>query len=132
MLFGSVDTYNISDPDEQDAGLTVVRVVHIFFNLGNAARVRWSITSVSYPLAKCWSIVFSSCSEATHMCVRVVQSDCTIHNVGHEFPGNCGITAFYSRGLRLLHNEIYDIPYTGISVGWGWNFAQRKTWPRMP
>lgn len=42
------------------------------------------------------------------------QADCRIHNVGHEFEGNCGVTAFYSRGLRLLHNEIYDIPYTGI------------------
>ena len=77
-------------------------------------------------------VLFSVVALKPLMCVRVVQSDCTIHNVGHEFPGNCGITAFYSRGLRILHNEIYDIPYTGISVGWGWNFAQRKTWPRMP
>ena len=22
--------------------------------------------------------------------------------------------------------------YTGISIGWGWNFAQAVTWPRMP
>eukprot|EP01043_Picozoa_sp_COSAG02_P009889 COSAG02_NODE_341_length_24173_cov_28.504777_8_plen_616_part_00 len=82
VLFGSVNTYNISDPKQQDAGLMV--------------------------------------------------ADCTIHNVGHEYPGNCGITAYYSRGLRILHNEIYDIPYTGISVGWGWDFTQQKTWPRMP
>ena len=82
VLFGSVDTYNVSDPEHQDAGLTV--------------------------------------------------ADCTIHNVGHEYPGNCGITAFYSRGLRLMHNEIFDIPYTGISIGWGWSFAQQKAWPRMP
>ena len=58
VLFGSVDTYNVSDPEHQDAGLTV--------------------------------------------------ADCTIHNVGHEYPGNCGITAFYSRGLRLMQH-LYDL-----------------------
>ena len=79
VLFGSVDSYNISDPNEQDDGLTV--------------------------------------------------ADCTIINVGNEFPRNCGITAFYSRGMWILHNEIYNIPYSSISVGWGWSFAQHKTWP---
>lgn len=98
--------------------------------LSIAARVIWSTTRLSYTLAK--SILIAVVALKPLMCVRAGQSDCTIHNVGHEFPGNCGITAFYSRGLRLLHNEIYNIPYTGISVGWGWNFAQRKTWPRMP
>jgi hypothetical protein len=37
-------------------------------------------------------------------------ADCRIWSVGHEYQGNCGITAFYSRGLRIMHNEISDIP----------------------
>ena len=56
VQIGSVDSYNITDRQQQDADITV--------------------------------------------------ADCRIRSVGHEFQGNCGITAFYTRGLRLLHNEI--------------------------
>lgn len=31
-----------------------------------------------------------------------------------------GVAVMYTRGLNLSHNEISDIPYSGIMVGWGW------------
>ncbi len=43
-----------------------------------------------------------------------------IHRVGQAYHGGCGISAGYPRGLRIEHNELYDFPYTGISIGWGW------------
>lgn len=51
---------------------------------------------------------------------------------GKEWLGTCGIIAFYSRGTRIIHNEVSHVPYTGISVGWGWTMAQEATWPSMP
>ncbi len=46
--------------------------------------------------------------------------DCTIENVGAEFQDSIGIFCGYTLGSRLIHNEISNLPYTGISVGWGW------------
>jgi hypothetical protein len=44
-----------------------------------------------------------------------------IYNVASEYWGSCGIFALYVVGLKVLHNEMYDLPYSGISVGWGWS-----------
>ena len=43
--------------------------------------------------------------------------DSVVRNVGREWLGTCGIIAFYSRGTRILHNEVSHVPYTGISIG---------------
>lgn len=48
-------------------------------------------------------------------------SDCLIHDVSTEDWGTVGIGAGFVRNILLEHNEIYDVSYTGISVGWGWN-----------
>lgn len=44
-----------------------------------------------------------------------------IRHIGTEYFGSLAIKAFYVDSLYILHNDIYDIPYTGIDVGWGWN-----------
>jgi len=50
-----------------------------------------------------------------------------IHNVGVEYWGAPAITAYYVNHLRVLHNEISNIPYTGISIGWGWSSTPDST-----
>jgi hypothetical protein len=49
-----------------------------------------------------------------------VVTNCTIRNCGAEFEGSVGIFVGYANGTVLSHNEIYDLPYSGVSVGWGW------------
>lgn len=44
-----------------------------------------------------------------------------IVNVGVEYWGSPAITAFYVDHLHLTHNEISNVPYSGISLGWGWS-----------
>lgn len=44
-----------------------------------------------------------------------------IDNVANEDWGCIGIAAGYVRGIQILHNEISNVSYTGISLGWGWN-----------
>jgi hypothetical protein len=39
---------------------------------------------------------------------------------GNEDWGSTAIAAGFPRGLTIEHNEVVDMPYSGISVGWGW------------
>lgn len=45
-----------------------------------------------------------------------------IRSTGQEFLSAPGITAFFVDGLQITHNDLADMPYSGISVGWGWQF----------
>lgn len=45
----------------------------------------------------------------------------TIRRTGVEYTDAVGIWAGYEAGLRVDHNTLDDLPYSGISVGWGWN-----------
>ncbi|SDW38365.1 Lysophospholipase L1 [Amycolatopsis xylanica] len=42
-----------------------------------------------------------------------------LRHTGVEFTGAPAIVNGYSRGTSIVHNEIGDVPYTGISSGWG-------------
>jgi hypothetical protein len=47
-------------------------------------------------------------------------SDNTIRRIGLGYPGHVGIFAGYPNGATIMHNSLSNMPYTGISVGWGW------------
>ncbi|MDF2658652.1 MAG: hypothetical protein K0Q94_1443 [Paenibacillus sp.] len=44
-----------------------------------------------------------------------------IVRAGAEYHGATGIFVGYTDQTIIEHNELYDLPYTGISVGWGWS-----------
>lgn len=50
-----------------------------------------------------------------------------IRDVGLEYWGAPAITAYYVNNIQIVHNEISNIPYTGISVGWGWSHTTDST-----
>ncbi|GAA4736113.1 hypothetical protein GCM10023229_13260 [Flavisolibacter ginsenosidimutans] len=43
-----------------------------------------------------------------------------VNNVGTEDWGCVGIGAGYVRSTTISHNDLSELPYTGISLGWGW------------
>jgi hypothetical protein len=43
-----------------------------------------------------------------------------ITKVGAEYHGSVGIWTGYTKNTVVAHNEITDLPYSGISIGWGW------------
>ncbi|MDJ1130882.1 right-handed parallel beta-helix repeat-containing protein [Streptomyces iconiensis] len=45
----------------------------------------------------------------------------TIRETGREYTDAVGIWAGYEAGLTVDHNTLDRLPYSGISVGWGWN-----------
>ncbi|MCM4149967.1 right-handed parallel beta-helix repeat-containing protein [Arenibacter sp. N53] len=47
--------------------------------------------------------------------------DCDISNCGVQFYGAVGIWCGLTAKTVLKKNEIYNLPYTGISIGWMWS-----------
>jgi hypothetical protein len=43
-----------------------------------------------------------------------------IRDCGVEYQGSIGVFAGYTEGTVIAHNEICNLPYSGVSVGWGW------------
>ena len=54
-------------------------------------------------------------------CTDLTIANNRIHDATNEDWGCVGIGAGYVRGIRIENNEISDVSYTGISMGWGWN-----------
>lgn len=50
-----------------------------------------------------------------------------IHDGGHTNPGATGIYMAYGAYNRFSHNEVCDLPYTGISLGWTWDIYYSGT-----
>ena len=48
-----------------------------------------------------------------------VITDNYIHDVANQYLGGVGIWLGYTQRSLIAHNQIDDVPYTGISIGWG-------------
>ncbi|HJX63965.1 MAG TPA: right-handed parallel beta-helix repeat-containing protein, partial [Polyangia bacterium] len=59
-------------------------------------------------------------SNASEICTNDTVKDNYITNVTTEIQGACGIACGYPRAIDIEHNEVSDVNYTGISVGFGW------------
>ncbi|UFH52689.1 L-rhamnose mutarotase [Spirosoma sp. KNUC1025] len=54
------------------------------------------------------------------VCSNLTISNNLITNVTNEDWGCVGIGAGYVRGITIAHNDINEVGYSGISLGWGW------------
>lgn len=48
----------------------------------------------------------------------------TVHTIGTQYEGSVGIAAGYVKGITIANNTVYNCPYSGISVGYGWTDAE--------
>jgi hypothetical protein len=58
------------------------------------------------------------------VCSDEMISDNLITNVANEDWGCLGIAAGFIKNLTIEHNEISDVSYSGISMGWGWTHTE--------
>jgi hypothetical protein len=54
---------------------------------------------------------------------NITIDNCIITDAGHVFPCAVGIIIFHASDNKLTHNEISNLRYSGISVGWIWGYA---------
>lgn len=50
-------------------------------------------------------------------------TDNHVHALGRIFPPACGVLIFQSGTNYIGHNDIHDLFYTGVSVGWTWGYT---------
>ena len=50
-----------------------------------------------------------------------------IHDGGHIHAGAVGICVGYAHNNTIAHNEVCDLRYTGISLGWTWSITRSGT-----
>lgn len=60
-------------------------------------------------------------TDRREICTGLVVQDNRISDAANEDWGTIGIAAGFVRQISILHNDISDVSYTGISLGWGWN-----------
>lgn len=61
---------------------------------------------------------------------RQVTKNTTVRNnlvtdIATDYRGSVGILAGYTDHTVIEHNRLYDLPYSGISVGWGWGLTDK-------
>lgn len=59
-------------------------------------------------------------ADERELCRKLTISNSYITNCANEDWGCVGISAGYVQGINIDHNELSDLPYSGICVGWGW------------
>jgi len=50
-----------------------------------------------------------------------------IHDGGHVYAAGVGVWVAQSSHNTIAHNEIHDLDYSGMSVGWNWDDAPNRT-----
>ena len=54
------------------------------------------------------------------VCETILITNNLFTNIGNEDWGCVAIAAGFARNVSIIHNEIENVPYSGISLGWGW------------
>ncbi|NII26024.1 L-rhamnose mutarotase [Pseudoflavitalea sp. X16] len=59
-------------------------------------------------------------SDERELCRNLTIGNNLISSTANEDWGCPGISAGYVRDINIHHNELCELPYSGICVGWGW------------
>ncbi len=59
-------------------------------------------------------------NDNTEIAENILIKNNSIHDVGKEYYGATAISGVWIKDVSVLHNEIYNTPYSGIHFGWGW------------
>jgi len=59
-------------------------------------------------------------SNETNLAQNIEINNNVVSHTGLDFMSSPAVIVYYAKNVDILHNDISDTPYTGISNGWGW------------
>lgn len=66
--------------------------------------------------------------ERTH---HITVCDNLICEGGRQFLAGIGVLSMHANHVRIAHNEIHDLYYTGVSCGWVWGYAESASFDNV-
>ena len=51
---------------------------------------------------------------------NITLKDNLVHDIGIDYRDFAGLMFTYTQNVAVTHNEIYNVPYSGIATGFGW------------
>ena len=58
---------------------------------------------------------------------HIVIDDCIIQHGGRMHPSACGVLFTHTRQCSVIHCDIGDFYYTGVSAGWNWGYGDTES-----
>jgi hypothetical protein len=87
------------------------------------ADVKGRYVMVQQNSAQILSLAEVKVSSGASMMDGVTVSNNAVHHIGVEYIGAAGIQVVYARNTKVIHNQVNDVPYSGINFGWGGNHS---------
>ena len=105
QMFGATQDCNIIGNEFYDISSNAVMLGETSTVDGKAATWRENILPVEYK----------------HYIVNNKINNNYIHDVALDYGSSAGISASYPKDTEISHNEIGNMIYSGMHIGWGWN-----------
>ncbi|MBE6740518.1 MAG: right-handed parallel beta-helix repeat-containing protein [Ruminococcaceae bacterium] len=86
-----------------------------------------SITNCGGGGVKIWGSAATEEEDIRPTSFNVIRKN-TIKDCGKRWAASCGILVCHSAHNEISENEISDLEYSGISVGWVWGYARSTTY----
>ena len=83
---------------------------NLFTDCGGSAIIMAGFTPDTYHSPDDESVITENCKISNNY----------IHDICTNMLSSCGVAIGYGRNIDFINNTMHDLPYTGLSYGWGW------------
>lgn len=73
------------------------------------------------------SIELAKSSTTEKICTDIEISNNVFRNIGFEYFCQTAVSVYYANTISITHNDMKNMPYLGISLGWGWGDENVRT-----